>query len=146
MIVLVTESQKNVLSQNLIGEKVMVYYNLHKHTFSVQKSGIVFLHADFVKLKNVEFRVRKGGREKVNVEKRKNVHAFVIGTLVDFCEHPCEELPKNPDGKIVTYNPYKHESFVIKDTEIPVFGADEVYMINSKDKIFIVDKPELKGL
>lgn len=138
MIVLINESQKNVLSNNLIGDKVMVYYNLHKHTFSIQKSGIVFFHADFVKLKNVEFRVRKGGREKVNQEKRKNVHAFVIGTLVDFCIHPCENLPNDSEGYAVTYNPYKHDSFVIKDTEEPVFSAEEVDLINIKNKIFIL--------
>jgi hypothetical protein len=139
MIILLTESQKNILSNNLIGEKVMVYYNLHKHTFSIQKSGIVFAHADLVKLKDVEFRVRKGGREKVNIEKRKNVHAFVIGTLVDYCEYPCKDLPSEPSGKAVTYNPYKHDSFVIKDTEEPVYNAKSVELINHKNKIFIVD-------
>lgn len=138
MIILLTEAQKSVLSDNLIGEKVMVYYNLHKQTFSIQKSGIVFFHADFVKLRDVEFRVRKGGREKVNLEKRKNVHAFVIGTLVDFCQYPCDDLPTEPEGMVVTYNPYKHDSFVIKDTEQPVFEAGEVDMINGKNKIFII--------
>jgi hypothetical protein len=138
MIVYLTESQKNVLSDNLVGEKVMVYYNLHKHTFSIQKAGIVFIHADFVKLKDVEFRVRKGGREKVNVEKRKNVHAFVIGTLVDYCSFPCEDLPSEPSGDVVTYNPYKHDSFVIKDTDEPVYNAESVELINHKNKIFIV--------
>lgn len=138
MIVLINESQKNILSNNLIGDKVMVYYNLHKHTFSIQKSGIVFFHADFVKLKDVEFRVRKGGRQKVNLENRKNVHAFVIGTLLDFCIYPCENLPGEPDGYAVTYNPYKHDSFVIKDSEEPVFSAEEVELVNSKNKIFIL--------
>lgn len=139
MIILVTESQRSVLSDNLIGEKVMVYYNLHKHTFSIQKSGIVFFHADFVKLKDVEFRVRKGGRSKVNLEKKKNVHAFVIGTLVDFCQYPCDDLPPSSDGTVVTYNPYKHDSFVIKNNNEPVFSANEVDLINLKDKIFIIE-------
>jgi hypothetical protein len=89
MTIILNESQTSILSANLVGERVMVYYNLHKQTFSIQKSGIVFFHADYVKLQDVEFRVRKGGREKVNLEKRKNVHAFVIGNLVDFCEYPC---------------------------------------------------------
>ena len=57
----------------------MVYYNLHKHTFSVTYGGRVILYADYVKLRNVEFRVRKGGKDKVRQEMRKNVHAFVIG-------------------------------------------------------------------
>jgi hypothetical protein len=83
--------------------------------------------------------VRKGGREKVNLEKRKNVHAFVIGNLVDFCEYPCEQLPTDPEGEVVTYNPYKHDSFVIKATDQPVYQADEVDLINLKDKIFIIE-------
>ena len=40
--------------------------------------------------------------------------------------------------KVVTYNPYKHNSFVFKDSEEPVYYAQEVDMINSKDKLFIV--------
>ena len=140
MRIIISENQKELIGQNLIGDKVMVYYNLHKHTFSVKKGGIVFLHADFVKLKDVEFRVRKGGRERVNLEKSKNVHAFVIGTLVDYCKYPCQEMPEEPSGDIVTYNPYKYESFVYKQTEEPVFKAAEVDMINLKNKIFVIEQ------
>ncbi len=140
MRIIISENQKELIGQNLIGDKVMVYYNLHKHTFSVKKGGIVFLHADFVKLKDVEFRVRKGGRERVNLEKSKNVHAFVIGTLVDYCKYPCDEIPEEPTGDIVTYNPYKYESFVYKQTEEPVFNATEVDMINSRNKIFVIEE------
>jgi hypothetical protein len=139
MKIIITEEQRIKLVDSFIGERVMVYFNLHKHTFSLQKNGLVIAHADYVKLKDVEFRVRKGGREKVNVEKSKNVHAFVIGTLVDFCEYPCNELPEEPAAEIVTYNPYKYESFVIKSTEEPVFHANEVDMINSRNKIFIIE-------
>ena len=140
MRIIISENQKEFIGENLIGEKVMVYYNLHKHTFSVKKGGIVFLHADFVKLKDVEFRVRKGGREKVNIEKSKNVHAFVIGTLIDYCKYPCGQIPEEPSGDIVTYNPYKYESFVYKQTEEPIFKATEVDMINSRNKIFVIEK------
>ena len=82
----------------------MVYYNLHKHTFSVQKNGLVILHADYLKLKNVEFRVRQRGNERVRDEKSKNVHAFVIGDLIDYCQYPCDEMPEeamvDPDYEI----------------------------------------------
>jgi hypothetical protein len=139
MIILITESQKNVLADNIIGQRVMVYYNLHKHTFSVQKSGLILFHADYLKLGNVEFRVRKGGREKVNLEKRKNVHAFVIGDILDYCVYPCDEMPEEPIGDIVTYDPYKFNSFVLKNTKEPVFNAKEVDMINAKNKIFIIE-------
>ena len=123
---------------NFIGKKVMVYYNLHKHTFSVTYKGKVISHSDYVKLKDVEFRVRQGGREKVVREKSKNVHSFVIGTLIDYCEFPCDNLPSESNNNIVTYNPYKYSSFVMKDTEEPIYHANEVEMINLKNKIFII--------
>jgi hypothetical protein len=138
MIILINENQKKILEDSLIGQKVKVYYNLHKHTFSVQKNNIVVLHADYVKLNNVEFRVRQRGMEKVRQEKSKNVHAFVIGNLVDYCKYPCDEIPEEPTGNIVTYNPYKFDSFVYRDTELPVYNATEVDLINSRNKLFVI--------
>ena len=132
---LITESQFDSL---FIGKKVMVYYNLHKHTFSVTYDSKVIMYADYVKLGDVEFRVRQGGKEKVRSEKSKNVHAFVIGKLLDYCEYPCDEMPTPSSDKVVTYNPYKHDTFVFKDTEEPVYYAQEVDMINAKDKLFVV--------
>jgi hypothetical protein len=138
MIILINENQKKVLEDSLIGQRVKVYYNLHKHTFSVQKNNIVVLHADYVKLNNVEFRVRQRGMEKVRQEKSKNVHAFVVGNLVDYCKYPCDEIPEEPTGNIVTYNPYKFDSFVYRDTELPVYNATEVDLINSRNKLFVI--------
>jgi hypothetical protein len=135
MKVVITESQFDSL---FIGKKVMVYYNLHKHTFSVTYDSKVIMYADYVKLGDVEFRVRQGGKEKVRSEKSKNVHAFVIGKLLDYCEYPCNEMPTPSSDKVVTYNPYKHDTFVFKDTEEPVYYTQEVDMINAKDKLFVV--------
>jgi len=123
-----------------IGKKVMVYYNLNKHTFSVTHKNKVILHADYVKLYDVEFRVRKGGKERVRQEKSKNVHAFVIGNLIDYCQYPCENIPQEPTDKIVTYNPYKYDSFVYKNTKEPVYTAKEVDMINLKNKLFVINE------
>jgi len=135
MKVIITESQFDSI---FIGKKVMVYYNLHKQTFSVTYDSKVILHADYVKLGDVEFRVRQGGKERVRQDKSKNVHAFVIGRLLDYCEYPCDDIPSSPFGKIVTYNPYKHNSFVYKGSEEPVYNAKEVDMINSQNKLFVV--------
>jgi hypothetical protein len=136
MKILIKESQFDNL---FLGARVMVYYNLHKHTFSVTYSGKVIIHADYVKLDNVEFRVREGGKSKVRDEKRKNVHAFVIGNLIDYCEFPCEDLAEPEDGVVVTYDPYKYDSFVIKKTGKPVYNASEVEMVNLKNKIYIIE-------
>jgi len=147
MKVLVKESQlrriyeivTNNEEDEFIGKRVMVYYNLHKHTFSVRYNNKIILHADYVKLGDVEFRVRLGGKDRVRSEKQKNVHAFVIGDLMDFCEYPCEDIPIPSSDVVATYNPYKHDSFVYKGTDEPVYSADEVEMINLKDKIFIIN-------
>jgi len=126
--------------KDLKGEKVLVNYNLHKHTFSVTYKSLVVMNADYVKLTNVEFRVRQGGKNKVREEKNKNVHAFVIGELVDYCKYPCENIPQESNDNIVTYDPYKYDSFVYKSTEQPIYGAKEVDMINQKNKLFVINK------
>jgi len=135
---LVVEEDEN--KDDPIGLRVMVYYNLHKKTFSVQYKGRIILYADYVKLGNVEFRVREGGKEKVRQEMRKNVHAFVIGDLLDYCQYPCENMPPETNDKVITYNPYKYDSFVKKDTEEPIFNANEIDMINTKNKIFHINE------
>ena len=135
MKVIITESQFDSI---FIGKKVMVYYNLHKQTFSVTYDSKVILHADYVKLGDVEFRVRQGGKERVRQDKSKNVHAFVIGRLLDYCEYPCDDIPSSQSGKIVTYNPYKHNLYVYKVSEEPVYNVKEVDMINSQNKLFVV--------
>ena len=84
------------------GKRVMVYYNLHKHTFSVTYQSKVVLHADYVKLKDVEFRVRTGGKEKVRNEKRnrfiKNLALSLKGNtllLFQYVEKHGKELYKS---------------------------------------------------
>lgn len=126
--------------EDFIGKKVMVYYNLHKHTFSVTYKSKVIAHADYVKLSNVEFRVRPGGKDKVRKEKSKNVHAFVIGNLEEYCKHPCENIPEEMSDRIVTYDPYKYDSFVYKSNKEPIYTAKEVDMINKKNKLFVIQE------
>jgi hypothetical protein len=137
MNVVITESQFDSL---FLGKKVMVYYNLHKKTFSVSYDNKVIIHADYVKLGDVEFRVRTGGRDRVRSEKQKNVHAFVIGNLLEYCEYPCDNIPNPPSNNIITYNPYKNETFVYKEGGEPIYAAKEVDMINSTNKLFVVKK------
>ena len=136
MKILISEAQFKSI---FLGERVMVYYNLHKLTFSIVLSGKVIMYADSVKLKNCEFRVREGGREKVRDATSKNVHAFVIGDLLDYCEYPCENLKTPKKGIVVSYNPYLNDSFGIKDTNEPVFTAKKVEMVNLKNKIYIIE-------
>jgi hypothetical protein len=125
------------IDNNHINKKVMVHYNLNKHTFSITYKNKLITHADHIKLNDVEFRVRPGGRNRVLEDKRKNVHAFVIGTLLEYCKYPCESLPNETNNNIVTYDPYKYSSYVMKDTKEPIYNVGGVEMINSGNKIFI---------
>lgn len=88
-----------------VGQKVRVYFNLHKKVFSVQdvKTGLVVAHAPKILLDSVSFIVRESGRQKVIREKKKNVHAFVVGAFV-------VENEITPNEKAY-YNPYKTSLF-----------------------------------
>ncbi|QZA69796.1 hypothetical protein 043JT007_278 [Bacillus phage 043JT007] len=103
-----------------------VYYNLHKHTFSVQQCGLVVLHSDTVVLNEVEFTVRESGRQRVLMEKRKNVHAFVNG----FLSLGAEEIDSG--YREATYNPYLYDSFVDKETGQRINKADKVILKDKK--------------
>ena len=117
-------------------EKYFVYYNLHKHVFSCKnkKTGLVNkdLYSTTLKLSDCEFKVSEAGRQRVLKEQRKNVHAGIIGNVlainltIDDLDNQLNELTQ------LTYNPYKYNSFVVKETEQPVESAEIVYLLNKK--------------
>ena len=111
--------------------RVFVYWNLHKNVWSVKalegaQRGRVVGHHKQVLLANATGRVSEAGRQRVLREQRKNVHAGIVGELV----HTGAEgyFPGLP----VTYNPYKYQSFVYKDTEEAYTGSQFAYMDNKK--------------
>ena len=107
--------------------KIEVYRNLHKKCWSIRQSGASVIHADFVEIKEPQFVVQQGGNARVRREKRKNVHAFVRGYLTE----RVGIFPKNQ--KLVTYNPYKHTSFVERGTDKPICNAEYAVLdINNK--------------
>ncbi len=64
--------------------KVFVYYNLHKHCWSLKAlegkdKGRVVAHADDVMVYLAKCKVSEAGRQRVLNEQRKNVHAGVVG-------------------------------------------------------------------
>lgn len=109
--------------------KVFVYFNLHKKLFSVKalegpQKGKVIKHAENLCLQDVVFKVSQAGRQRVLKEKRKNVHAGVVGLLSG---------PSSEDRVLVTYNPYKYSTFVFKENEQPILKAKSV-VLNSHDR------------
>lgn len=98
---------------------VKVYWNLHRHLYSVQQRGLVVGHTESIALKDVKFKVSQAGRDRVLKEKRKNVHAFIVGTVA----------PDSMAGSTrITYNPYKFTSFVDREHLTPVFSAKSVQL------------------
>ena len=86
--------------------KIEVYRNLHKDCWSVRQDGIVRFHCNTIYLKDCAFVVQPAGRAKVLREKKKNVHAFVEGTIT-----------KNvsPIAEQIKYNPYRLPFFHTED-------------------------------
>ena len=93
---------------------VRVYWNLHKGCWSVQdrKTGRVVEHMAACTLADVKFIVRPAGREKVRREGKKNVHAFVRGEITHFDDFDPDYHPDYLDYTLVSYNPYKFDTFV----------------------------------
>ena len=98
--------------------------------------GVVVDHPHAVVLKNVKFRVQPAGRAKVLKEKRKNVHAFVCGQLV---ETYGPTIPWHGGKKIfstdfqVVYNPYKYKTFIKKDNGDSILESYKYTLINNKE-------------
>lgn len=103
--------------------KVRVYFNLHKKLLSVQTkvNGVwkVIRHTDSIALSDVTFKVSERGRQRVIKNKRKNVHAYICGTVSD--------EPMNESGMVpIIYNPYKFERFF-----------DGTGYIDTAEKVFV---------
>tara|TARA_R110002020_G_scaffold131844_1_gene294599 strand:+ start:62 stop:463 length:402 start_codon:yes stop_codon:yes gene_type:complete len=88
--------------------KVEVYWNITKKCWSIRdaKTKKVVEHLRQLVLTDVTFVVQPAGNARVRREKRKNVHAWAKGTLIDYYAGSW------PRWEEVTYNPYKHTSFV----------------------------------
>ena len=114
-------SKKN-LTRTWLGHppkgRVQVYYNLHKKCLSIRYKGKVIEHAREVTLTDARFHVQPAGRERVLREKKKNVHAFVRGYITK----GLKIMPTKQ--KLVTYNPYKHTSFVERGSDKPICNAE----------------------
>ncbi len=118
--------------------KVFVYFNLRKRCWSIKalegpRKGRVIGHAKRVLLTDCTFKVSEAGRQRVLREKRKNVHAGVVGTMYSedsFLPHDAPERPGlgpmeeqrilrgiEAECERITYNPYKYTSFVVADDD-----------------------------
>ncbi len=126
---------KYLAPSELRNMRVEVYWNLHKHLFSVRalegpNKGRVISHSHGITLTDAKFVVQPAGRERVRREGKKNVHAFVRGRVVGGEFEHRYTMARSPLWlkDRVTYNPYIYDTFVSAKTKEPIFNADSVEM------------------
>lgn len=96
-----------------------IYRNLRTGGFSVRHRGVVIKRIDTGIASGVLFKVNEKGRQRVLLERQKNVHSFVVAKQL-------EETALTADGLVeVKYNPYKGCEFTVDG--VPVTDADAVF-------------------
>jgi hypothetical protein len=93
--------------------RVHVYWNIHKKCWSVRHKGKVIQYRKRVALADCTFHVQPAGRARVLREKRKNVHAYICGTLVDDDVDATHNSMRGLHKRIV-YDPYLYASFMVQ--------------------------------
>ena len=117
--------------------KVFVYFNLHRKCFSVKAlegtdKGRVIAHVSDAVVHLPTFKVSEAGRQRVLREKKKNVHAGVVGQWYDDEYNASRTVELSVMlGRAVTYNPYRFDSFVYKATETPINDKPRVAALHS---------------
>ncbi len=106
---------------------VRVYYNIRKKCLSVMDKSTrrVIKHVQGISLSNVKFIVSKKGVERIRRRRQKAVVAFVEGTVAAWHANPdCATCKAQRDVGIVTFNPYKWDTFIFKQTGVKIDSCD----------------------
>lgn len=114
--------------QGFIGDRVRVHWHFRKRCFSVAQNGKVVAYLDHLSLTDATFRVQPAGQAKCRREGRKNVHAFIYGTLDSFFPTLYGDID---NYEKVRYNPYETDTFV-DERGTPVHEAQNVMLDNTK--------------
>tara|TARA_R110002020_G_scaffold193468_14_gene393870 strand:+ start:1666 stop:2091 length:426 start_codon:yes stop_codon:yes gene_type:complete len=123
-----------------------VYFNLHKKCFSVlawsieKKGWRLCFHTANMICDDVTFKVSESGRQRVLQEKRKNVHAFLLAKIVrpyptfsDMYEsYIIPDIESGVKFNHATYNPYKYDSFMNKDTNEKLTSCTRAILFNKE--------------
>ena len=117
-----------------------VYFNLQRRVWSERQAGKVIGHPEYVVLKDARFLVGKAGQARVRAEGRKNVHAGVSGLNITDAVYPVRVSAYSDDWRTVTYNPYRHDTFVLvggngsQHGQKPVSSATYAVMVTEAGK------------
>lgn len=131
--------------------KCFIYRNLHKpgYTYSIKalegpNKGRIIAYGSQLCILDPVFKVSKKGRQRVLATKRKNVHAGIVGKVLTI-NNPEIRLPNgiqhSPNmfhvrGTQITYNPYKYDTFVERQTEKPIHRASVVQLDGGSIEVY----------
>lgn len=102
---------------------VRVFRNWKRGCYNIMQNGRLVACARQVRLAGVEFRVRETGRRRMLRLRRRNVHAYAIGWLLDHVS-PNERRSLEPvAGRGAFYDPWRFSSFVDGESQRPVRHA-----------------------
>ena len=107
---------------------VRVFRNLTHGCYSILQNGRLNASARQVLLRDVEFRVRESGRQRMLKENSRNVHAFAVGRLIDYVHAEDTRELALIDGRAVSYNPHHLAVFYDEQTFAPVTSAETVHL------------------
>jgi hypothetical protein len=98
--------------------RVQVHRNLHLGTWSIRdpRTGRVLRHAAYVEIGSGACRVQQGARMRVLQERRRSVHAYVVGELLAYSH---ASPPRVGRWVRFTYNPYRAGTFTVADPDHP---------------------------
>ena len=105
---------------------IKVYRNLHRKCWSIKEGNKPVMHADLLTVVNPSFVVQPGGQARVRREKKKYVHAFIKGELNRRVMPSIGNTAVT--GRRITYNPYKHDTFVWASNGQPVKNCSQVFL------------------
>lgn len=106
---------------------VRVFKNPQRGCYSIMQDGRIKASARQIRLRDAEFTVRESGRLRMLRDNRRNVHAWVVGELIDFLHPDAAGNLESAAGRTATYNPHRYSSFVDRDTETPLRSAQWVH-------------------
>lgn len=115
--------------------KYKIYRNLNKDCFSIlkwnslKKGYRLQSYEKNIVATDVEFKVSQAGRQRVLKNKQKNVHAYVCCN--EFIVFNPGEISVTPESEIY-YDPYKVDSFVIKNSGTSIEKTQAVALTNNK--------------
>lgn len=121
--------------------RVFVYFNLHKKLWSVKAlegadKGRVIAHKRMLTLANATPRVSEKGRQRVLQERRKNVHAGIVGDWDVVGEDINLPADRKYLGRLY-YNPYYVKAFQLENKD---WDGSQYAVFDSSDRgLYVYD-------